>query len=114
MAQDRGAVDPRGALRMGEEAEELPMARFNLPIIYSDWSADEGAHPPKMRGLLFTDRPLYRPGETVRVKGIMRRVANGGVKRGAVAGRSKRVRPEGASEVAASGVPVSTVAAVAA
>ena len=67
------------AMRMGEEAEELPMSRFNLPIYYSGWSVEEAAKP-RLRGLLFTDRPLYRPGETVRVKGIVRRVTDRGVK----------------------------------
>ncbi len=71
--------DDVNALRMGEEAETLPMARFNLPIFYSGWGA-EPAEPPPLRGLLFTDRPLYRPGETVRVKGLLRLAENGGVK----------------------------------
>ena len=70
------------ALRMGAAAEELPMGRFGLPIYSSGWNA-EAAAPPPLRGLIFTDRPLYRPGETVRVKGIMRRVTKGGVKLGA-------------------------------
>ena len=65
------------ALPMGEEAKELPMARFNLPIFYSGWN--EGTALPPLRGLLFTDRPLYRPGETVRVKGLLRSVKDGGV-----------------------------------
>jgi len=73
--------DDTHALQMGPEADnELPMSRFNLPIWYSGWSTEEPALPP-MRGLIFTDRPLYRPGETVRVKGIVRRVESGGVKR---------------------------------
>lgn len=67
------------ALRMGEEADDLPMSRFGLPIYYSSWDA-EPREPSPLRGLLFTDRPLYQPGETVRVKGLLRAVKNGGVK----------------------------------
>jgi uncharacterized protein YfaS (alpha-2-macroglobulin family) len=68
------------ALPMGPQADELPMSRFG---IYSsgDWSPDSGdAGKTPISGLLFTDRPLYRPGETVRVKGIVRRMSSAGVK----------------------------------
>ena len=68
------------ALRMGPQAQELPMSRFG---IYSSgrWSPeDAAAEMIPIGGLLFTDRPLYRPGETVRVKGIARRMTTAGVK----------------------------------
>ena len=68
------------ALRMGPHAEELPMSRFG---VYSSgrWSPEDAAAAMiPLGGLLFTDRPLYRPGETVRVKGIARRMTKGGVK----------------------------------
>jgi alpha-2-macroglobulin len=59
------------ALRIGMAADELPMHAFNLPISYANWiSFGEKRRP--MRAQIFTDRPLYRPGETVRVKGILR------------------------------------------
>lgn len=68
------------ALRMGPLADELPMSRFG---VYSSgrWSPeDTEAEMIPIGGLLFTDRPLYRPGETVRVKGLARRMTNRGVK----------------------------------
>ena len=59
-------------LRIGESGGELPMAGFNVPIYYHGWEA-----PPEdqrtVRSMIFTDRPIYRPGETVRVKGIVRK-----------------------------------------
>ena len=61
------------ALRMGEGTEFLPKAGG-----YPDWRVTEPA--PQLRGLLFTDRPLYRPGETVHVKGLVRMNDNGVVK----------------------------------
>ena len=68
------------ALRMGAAADELPMARFGG---YSTgrWSAEAAAAGMiPLTGLIFTDRPLYKPGETVRVKGIVRGAARDGMK----------------------------------
>ncbi len=59
------------AVRMGDAARELPMAAFRLPIFYAEWGTPE-IEAPSLRAMIFTDRPLYRPGETVRVKGIVR------------------------------------------
>ena len=66
------------ALRMGPEAQVLPMGRFG---VYSSgrWTTEPATMIP-LDGLIFTDRPLYKPGETVRVKGIVRRVTDAGVK----------------------------------
>ena len=66
------------ALRIGLAAEELPMHAFNLPVEYPGWiSFGEKRRP--MRAHVFTDRPLYRPGETVRVKGILRDLKEDGL-----------------------------------
>lgn len=59
------------AMRIGMAADDLPMYHFNVPIQYSNW-VDFGEKKRPMRAMVFTDRPLYRPGETVRVKGILR------------------------------------------
>ncbi|MEO8352552.1 MAG: MG2 domain-containing protein, partial [Chthoniobacteraceae bacterium] len=64
------------AMRIGRD-EELPMSAFGLPIYYDSWNP--GASTRELRGLIFTDRPLYQPGETVRVKGIVRRVEASGL-----------------------------------
>jgi uncharacterized protein YfaS (alpha-2-macroglobulin family) len=64
-------------VRMGY-GRELPMAAFGETINYDEW---EGEDPdrPELRGLIFTDRPLYRPGEIVHVKGIIRDVGATGL-----------------------------------
>ena len=61
-----------------ERGKELPMAAFNVPIDYSDWEAAEKP-APLLRALLFTDRPLYRPGESIHVKGIVRTAGDAGL-----------------------------------
>lgn len=59
------------ALRIGMTAVELPMYAFRIPLEYPSWLSFGEKNRP-MRAQIFTDRPLYRPGETVHVKGIMR------------------------------------------
>lgn len=65
------------ALKMGPRAKTLPTGAFRLPIYYSAWD-DEESPGSRMRGIVFTDRPLYKPGETVHLKGILRSVEDGG------------------------------------
>lgn len=61
------------AFPLGPSAQELPMAAFGLPVYYRGWKPAQ-QQKPESRGLLFTDRPMYRPGEKVQVKGIIRRI----------------------------------------
>jgi uncharacterized protein YfaS (alpha-2-macroglobulin family) len=83
------------ALRIGVAADELPMYAFNLPIQYSSWVSFGEKNRP-MRAQVFTDRPLYRPGETVRVKGILRDLtANGLAFPGACEGKLTLRDPRG-------------------
>ena len=92
-AADGSAVLPPGAtpgwlvasrggdlhvLRVGSRGEELPMAGFRQPLRYESWEAPAHSSPP-LRALIFTERPLYRPGETVHVKGLVRQVAADGL-----------------------------------
>jgi len=63
-------------IRMGAEARELPVWAFGVQVSYLPWSPNERA-VDEARGILFTDRPLYRAGETVHVKGIIRRIDDG-------------------------------------
>ena len=65
-------------LRIGLKGEELPMTAFRQPLSYDSWETPDRTSPP-LRALIFTDRPLYRPGETVHVKGIVRRVGADGL-----------------------------------
>lgn len=65
-------------VRMGEGAVELPTAAFGIPLSYRGWASVSDDDAPR-RALLFTDRPLYRAGETVHVKGIVRRLDDDGL-----------------------------------
>lgn len=58
-------------LRLGQQGDELPLAGFRQPISYDSWDAPQRTSPP-LRAMIFTERPLYRPGETVHVKGLVR------------------------------------------
>ena len=61
-----------------ESGKELPMSAFGVPIDYESWEAEEKPIAP-LRAFLFTDRPLYRPGERIHVKGIVRTADNAGL-----------------------------------
>lgn len=52
--------------------DELALWRFRIPIAYR-WN-----RPDSRRVLLFTERPVYKPGETVHLKGIVRTETEGG------------------------------------
>ena len=65
-------------MRIGTRGEALPVRSFRMPIDYASWETPV-REPPSMRVLMFTDRPLYQPGETVHVKGIVRRLGDGGL-----------------------------------
>ncbi|MBJ7258231.1 MAG: hypothetical protein JHD33_01740, partial [Chthoniobacterales bacterium] len=54
------------ALPVGPGARALPTGAW-----YSDW-AIESADEAGLRGMIFTDRPLYQPEENVRIKGYLR------------------------------------------
>ena len=55
-------------LAMGPSAETLRIGEW----FSSNWSPD-AAGTADMRAMIFTDRPLYQPGETARLKGFVRR-----------------------------------------
>ena len=69
--------DDAYALQLGKEASVLPAAGFNFQIYYPQWDAQ--AVPENTRSFLFTDRPLYRPGETVHVRGLVRTLKRSGL-----------------------------------
>lgn len=61
-------------LRTDENQWMFMPSMFDVP----EWSPDDGysaGDAPVTRGLLFSERGIYRPGETVRLKGIVRREA---------------------------------------
>jgi uncharacterized protein YfaS (alpha-2-macroglobulin family) len=87
--------DDAFAMRMGEGAEELPMAAFRLPIDYPGWAATPKPELP-LRGFIFTDRPLYRPGEMAHLKGYVRRMDSTEIARSAgIVGKLKITDPRG-------------------
>ncbi|MBU3664966.1 MAG: hypothetical protein FGM15_03690 [Chthoniobacterales bacterium] len=58
-------------LRMGPEADALRIGEW-----YSaTWSP--GTRESSLRAMMFTDRPLYQPGETAHLKGLVRRIDKG-------------------------------------
>lgn len=65
------AADPRGTAVLSLDWRgELEPWRFNIS---SNWSP----RPEHYRGSLFTERGVYRSGETVRLKGILRKLEGG-------------------------------------
>jgi uncharacterized protein YfaS (alpha-2-macroglobulin family) len=65
--------DDRHMVRFDWERGDLEFGRFRINVFgdEEDIRADEFAGG-KRRGLLFTDRPVYRPGELVHLKGMVR------------------------------------------
>jgi uncharacterized protein YfaS (alpha-2-macroglobulin family) len=68
------AGDDLSVLPMGPEAETLRMGDWYS----SNWAAGSAA-AEEIRALMFTDRPLYQPGETAHVKGLVRRLEKQGL-----------------------------------
>jgi uncharacterized protein YfaS (alpha-2-macroglobulin family) len=65
------------ALHLGSSAEGLPAAGFGLDIRYLAW--EKRSALANASCFIFTDRPLYRPGETVHVKGLVRALKPSGL-----------------------------------
>ncbi len=83
------------AFGIGQNGGELPMSAFRAPVNYSDWEP-QPEKSLELRSIIFTDRPLYRPGETVHVKGIVREIAGSALKtRGGLDGILKLRDPRG-------------------
>ncbi len=65
------------ALHLGSSTEGLPAAGFGLDIHYLAW--EKHSDLANASCFIFTDRPLYRPGETVHVKGLVRALKQSGL-----------------------------------
>ncbi len=60
-------------LRFDSERGELEFGRFRINVFGEEEDIQSGEFVGgKRRGFLFTDRPVYRPGEMVHLKGIVR------------------------------------------
>jgi uncharacterized protein YfaS (alpha-2-macroglobulin family) len=66
--------DDQHLMRFDAGREELEFGRFRINVFgeEEDIRQDDLVDGGKRRGFLFTDRPVYRPGELVHVKGIVR------------------------------------------
>ncbi len=66
--------DDQHLVRFDSERGELSFGRFRINVFGDEEDIMEGefANGGKRRGFLFTDRPVYRPGETAHLKGIVR------------------------------------------
>ena len=64
-------------LRLGKTASALSALGLGLDIRYLSW--DERSKLVNGNCFIFTDRPLYRPGETVHVKGLTRALEQSGL-----------------------------------
>jgi len=62
-------------------AADTPGAQSVEPVTPGSWFSDTGSSyatpPPPYLGTIVTDRPLYRPGEEVKIKGLLRANADG-------------------------------------
>lgn len=56
-------------IRTDENQWMFMPSMFDVP----EWTDEGDGRTPALRGILFTDRGIYRPGDTVRLKGILRR-----------------------------------------
>ena len=72
----RGQTDPdgvfRGPLDFGPRNDDYLSVVVDGPQTYGLWQSYSGATLPDSLGYLYTDRPIYRPGETVYFRGVLR------------------------------------------
>lgn len=68
-------------LPMGEHAQLLPNRAFRINYAFGpdeeSWVLEKSRN--EVRAVVFTDRPLYRRGETVHIKGILREMSGAGL-----------------------------------
>ncbi len=70
-----GATDANGLLRAtdeGLETDRIVYAIAESESVYGVWSAWSSGQPSDLAGYLYTDRPIYRPGETLYYRGALR------------------------------------------
>lgn len=80
-AEDWDGYRSQRLLAVIEHGDDLAVVDGNWSNGIQTWNfgarGDHGGGPSKLRGFIQSDRGLYRPGETVHFKGLMREVSNG-------------------------------------
>ncbi|MDD2695886.1 MAG: Ig-like domain-containing protein, partial [Anaerolineales bacterium] len=61
----------------GDENFGLAMATWNMGTSAWDFDLPTSFDPPRLQAYLYTDRPIYRPGQTVYFRGVLRQAYNG-------------------------------------
>ena len=81
-------------MRFDAERGELEFGRFRINVFgeEEDIMHEDLVDGGKRRGFLFTDRPVYRPGELVHVKGIVRSYTPGESHQAAGVGAKLRIK----------------------
>ncbi|HEY9077589.1 MAG TPA: Ig-like domain-containing protein [Anaerolineaceae bacterium] len=74
-------IDPYGQMfalsgKPGDKSFAFASTRWNRGINGWNFGLSYGASEQKLKTYLYTDRPIYRPGQTVYYKGIVQRVEN--------------------------------------
>ena len=92
-------------MRFDSERGELEFGRFRINVFgeEEDIMRGELVDGGKRRGFLFTDRPVYRPGEIVHVKGIVRSYTPGESHMAAGVKATLRVKGRGSRDRGAQG-----------
>lgn len=69
-----GVTDEQGVLRLPPDlfTDQIGVIIAQSDVVYGAWYASAAARPPLSGGNLMTDRPIYRPGEEVKFRGVLR------------------------------------------
>lgn len=72
LLRGEGALRPRAVLAYGRRADFTALDLERSPIDLSEKDVGGRSTPPQIDAYFYTDRGIYRPGETVRLSGLLR------------------------------------------